>query len=88
VHCVGGFDERFTYGLEDADFGHRLQAAGIMPRSLRYTAPVFDLEHPRPYVRQEDWASNQAVYDANRAARMTLTPYGLYRSTTLRPPAE
>ncbi|MFI5367348.1 MAG: glycosyltransferase family 2 protein [Candidatus Binatia bacterium] len=88
VHLVAGFDERFTYGLEDADFGHRLEAAGVIGHSLRYTAPVFHLDHPRPYVRQEDWASNQAVYDANRAARMTLTPYGLYRSTTLRPPAE
>jgi glycosyltransferase involved in cell wall biosynthesis len=76
---VGGFDERFTYGLEDADFGHRLQAAGIMPRSLRYQAPVFHLEHPRPYVRPGDWAANQTIYDANRAADMTLTPYGLAR---------
>jgi hypothetical protein len=77
VHRVGGFDERFTYGLEDADFGHRLQAAGVMPRSLRYTAPVFHLEHPRPYVRSEDWKANHALYVANRAARMTRTPYGL-----------
>jgi len=77
VHAVGGFDERFTYGLEDADFGHRLQAAGIMPRSLRYRAPVFHLEHPRPYVKPGDWAANQLLYDANRAARMTTTPYGL-----------
>jgi glycosyltransferase involved in cell wall biosynthesis len=80
VHQVGGFDERFTYGLEDADFGHRLQAAGIMPRSLRYRAPVFHLEHPRPYVRPEDWAANQVIYDANRRAQMTVTPYGLGRS--------
>jgi glycosyltransferase involved in cell wall biosynthesis len=84
VHRVGGFDERFTYGLEDADFGHRLQAAGIMPRSLRYRVPVFHLEHPRQYVRDVDWAMNRAVYDANRAARMTVTPYGLVR---LRPQA-
>jgi glycosyltransferase involved in cell wall biosynthesis len=82
VHQVGGFDERFTYGLEDADFGHRLQAAGIMPRSLRYLAPVFHLEHPRPYVRPDDWTANQAIFDANRAAHMTVTPYGLTRLRT------
>lgn len=66
-----------AYGLEDADFGHRLQAAGIMPRSLRYTAPVYHLEHARPYVGPSDWARNRAIYDANRAARMSFTPYGL-----------
>src|SRR5208337_2735464 len=30
VHLVGGFDERFTYGREDADFGHRLEVAGVI----------------------------------------------------------
>jgi glycosyltransferase involved in cell wall biosynthesis len=77
VHQVGGFDERFTYGLEDADFGHRLEAAGVIGYSLRYTAPVFHFDHPRPYVRPEDGAANKALYDANRAARVTVTPYGL-----------
>lgn len=79
VHRVGGFDERFTYGLEDADFGHRLEAAGIIGYSLRYTAPVFHFDHPRPYVRPEDWTANKALYDANRSARVTETPYGLRR---------
>lgn len=88
VHRVGGFDERFTYGMEDADFGHRLQAAGIMPRSLRYTAPVFHLEHERPYARDEDWAANKALFDANRAARLTVTPYGLCRARGSGPAAE
>jgi len=77
VYEVGGFDERFTYGLEDSDFGQRLQAAGIMPLSLRYTAPVFHLEHPRPYSLPEVWAANKALYDANRAVHMTRTPFGL-----------
>ncbi len=85
VYRVRGFDERFTYGLEDADFGHRLQAAGIMPRSLRYTAPVYHLEHARPYVGPSDWARNQAIYDANRAARMSFTPYGLAPGELTRP---
>lgn len=88
VHRVGGFDERFTYGLEDADFGHRLQAARIMPRSLRYTAPVFHLEHARPYVRAEDVAANRAIYEANRAAHMTATPYGLQRAAGSRSATE
>jgi glycosyltransferase involved in cell wall biosynthesis len=81
VHRVAGFDERFTYGLEDADFGHRLEATGVIGYSLRYTAPVFHLEHPRPWANPEMIAANRALYDANRAARMTATPYGLHCDT-------
>src|SRR5262249_1064627 len=64
-------------GLEDADFGHRLEAAGIIGYSLRYTAPVFHLAHDHPYVRADELTANRALYDANRAARVTRTPYGL-----------
>ena len=50
VHLVRGFDERFTYGYEDADFGHRLEAAGVigfsdplhrprLPRASRAAVP-------------------------------------------------
>ena len=74
---IGGFDERFTYGYEDADLGHRLQAAGVQGRSVRYTAPVFHLEHPRPYAKPEEIAVNRALYQQNRALRATWTPYGL-----------
>ena len=77
VRAVCGFDERFTYGFEDADFGHRLRAAGIAPRSLRYTAPVYHLDHARPWRTDAVVAANKALYDANRALRMTATPYGL-----------
>lgn len=88
LHRVGGFDERFTYGLEDADLGHRLQAAGIQGRSLRYRAPVLHLEHARPYVRPGDWERNQALFDANRAAGVTRTAYGLAPQEISAPTAE
>jgi glycosyltransferase involved in cell wall biosynthesis len=77
VRAVRGFDERFTYGFEDADLGHRLEAIGVVGRSLRYTAPVYHLDHPRPWRTDAVIATNRALYDANRAARMTATPYGL-----------
>jgi glycosyltransferase involved in cell wall biosynthesis len=77
LHRIGGFDERFTYGYEDADLGHRLQAAGVQGRSIRYTAPVFHLEHARPYVKPDEVAVNRALYDRNRALKLTRTPYGL-----------
>ena len=77
VRAVRGFDERFTYGFEDADFGHRLAALGVVGRSVRYTAPVYHLDHPRPWRTDAVIAANKALYDANRAARLTATPYGL-----------
>jgi GT2 family glycosyltransferase len=77
VRRIGGFDERFTYGYEDADFGHRLQAAGVEGRSVRYRVPVFHLEHPRPYAKPEEVAVNRALYERNRAIKATWTPHGL-----------
>jgi glycosyltransferase involved in cell wall biosynthesis len=74
---VGGFDERFSYGFEDAEFGHRLQAAGVHGRSVRYTAPVFHLEHERPWARPEVIAANRALYEASRAERRWRTAHGL-----------
>jgi glycosyltransferase involved in cell wall biosynthesis len=77
LHRIGGFDERFSYGYEDADLGHRLQAAGVQGRSIRYTAPVFHLEHARPYVKSDEVAANRTLYEQNRALKLTRTPYGL-----------
>jgi glycosyltransferase involved in cell wall biosynthesis len=77
VFRAGGFDERFSYGYEDAEFGHRLQAAGVHGRSIRYTAPVFHLEHERPYARPEVVDANRALYQASRAQRSAHTEFGL-----------
>jgi glycosyltransferase involved in cell wall biosynthesis len=77
ARAVRGFDERFTYGFEDADFGHRLEASGVIGRSLRYRAPVYHLDHARPWRTAAVIAANRALYDANRAARATATPFGL-----------
>jgi glycosyltransferase involved in cell wall biosynthesis len=77
---VGGFDERFTYGFEDADLGHRLQAAGVQGRSIRYTCPVLHVEHDRPYADPSDMAHSRALYEENRARRLIWTPNGLPRT--------
>jgi len=78
---VGGFDERFTYGYGDADLGHRLDDAGILGYSIRYTEPVLHLEHERPYANKKAIAENKKIYDENRAAHVTWTPYGLKKNT-------
>lgn len=77
IRAVRGFDERFSYGFEDWDFGQRLEAAGFRGRSLRYTAPVYHLDHARPWRTPAAKAANRALFEANRAARVTATPYGL-----------
>lgn len=77
ARAVGGFDERFTYGYEDADFGQRLLLAGVRGVSVRYTAPVYHLDHGRPWRNAAAIAANKALYDANRAAGVIVTPHGL-----------
>ena len=77
ARAVGGFDERFTYGYEDADFGQRLLLGGVIGVSVRYTAPVYHLDHPRPWRNDAVIAANKALYDENRAARVVRTPYGI-----------
>lgn len=78
ARAVGGFDERFTYGYEDADFGQRLLLAGVTGVSVRYTAPVYHLDHPRPWRNEAVIAANKALYDENRAARIVRTPHGIH----------
>jgi len=77
IRRVGGFDERFAYGYGDAEFGHRLQNAGVMPISIRYTAPVFHLEHRRPYARAELIEQNRRLLEETIATKKTYTEFGL-----------
>jgi glycosyltransferase involved in cell wall biosynthesis len=87
IERVNGFDERFSYGWEDADFGRRLISAGIMPRSIRYRCPVLHLDHPRPYRDADTMLRNQRIYDENVAAGVTATPHGLVRDDASRSPS-
>jgi glycosyltransferase involved in cell wall biosynthesis len=77
ARAVGGFDERFSYGYEDADFGQRLLLNGVVGVSVRYSAPVYHFDHARPWSNPAVSAANKALYDANRAARLIVTPHGL-----------
>lgn len=77
IRAVGGFDERFTYGFEDADFGHRLQALGVHGRSIRYSSPVMHVAHSRPYADPVLLVRNRELYEENRSMRLVWTPHGL-----------
>jgi glycosyltransferase involved in cell wall biosynthesis len=58
---VNGFDNRFTYGFEDGDFGNRLENFGLTARTVRWTANVLHLDHGRPYSDPDEMARNRAM---------------------------
>ena len=61
--AINGFDHRFTYGFEDADFGYRLELAGVTPRTVRWTAVVLHLWHERPWSSPATLAANRKLAD-------------------------
>lgn len=65
--AVNGFDNRFTYGFEDGDFGNRLENYGLSPRTVRWTANALHLYHRRP------WASPEALERNHRLMTPRLT---------------
>lgn len=74
---VNGFDETMAYGGEDKEFGIRLGNAGIRGVTLRYSAPLYHLDHARGYVEPEVQRRNRAMIAAARAAGKTWTDQGI-----------
>jgi glycosyltransferase involved in cell wall biosynthesis len=59
--AVNGFDNRFSYGFEDGDFGNRLENFGLTPRTVRWTAILLHLWHERPWARPDVIERNQRL---------------------------
>jgi len=59
--AVNGFDNRFTYGFEDGDFGNRLANRGIEVSTVRWTANLLHLDHGRPYRDEAEMVRNLAM---------------------------
>jgi glycosyltransferase involved in cell wall biosynthesis len=74
---VGGYDERFGWGLEDNELGARLQNAGVRGFSIRYSAPAWHLWHERPWVDPEAVARHQHMLRETRRTRATFTEHGI-----------
>ena len=70
--AVNGFDHRFSYGFEDADFGIRLMNRGREGRNVRWTANALHLFHERPYV-------TEGMREANRKLVPKIEPGGKTR---------
>ena len=75
--AINGFDHRFTYGFEDADFGYRLELSGVGARTVRWTAVVLHLWHERPWSSPEQIAANRKLADEPLATGRLRAVIGL-----------
>ncbi len=75
--AVNGWDERFGYGFEDTDLGHRLQNAGVRPCSARLDGLVVHLFHERSYRDPKVVAENFTLARANFGGPQTRAVLGL-----------
>ena len=74
---MGGYDERFGWGLEDNELGARLENAGVRGFSIRYTAPVYHLWHERPWKDEAALAEHQRMLEETRRTRAIWTDHGI-----------
>ena len=75
--AVNGFDNSFSYGYEDAEFGDRLELNGVEGRNIRWTAIAMHLDHGRPYVGPVTKVENYQRQMDSRARNNPVTPSGL-----------
>jgi glycosyltransferase involved in cell wall biosynthesis len=71
--AVNGFDNRFSYGFEDGDFGNRLSNYGVRASTVRWTANLLHLDHGRPYRDEAEMARNLAMVPP-------MKPGGIFRA--------
>ncbi|NNL94824.1 MAG: glycosyltransferase [Xanthomonadales bacterium] len=71
--AVNGFDNRFTYGYEDGDFGNRLENYGLTPQTVRWTALALHLDHEKPW-------SDPLEIERNRQRETPIEPGGRYKA--------
>lgn len=77
ILAVNGFDTDMAYGGEDKEFGARLINSGIRGRHLRYSAPLYHLDHGRSYVDPQMVARNRAIILETRRTGRVRTESGI-----------
>lgn len=78
---VNGFDERMKYGGLDAEFGGRLENAGLKVKRIRYNAVCLHLDHKRGYANEEDMARNRKIRATSLQDKIVETPAGIKQHT-------
>ena len=66
-----------AYGGEDKEFGARLTNAGVRGRHLRYSAPLYHLDHERGYVDRQMVSKNREIIVETRRNRRVRTEHGI-----------
>lgn len=74
---VGGYDERFGWGLDDKELGYRFENAGVRGFSIRYTAPVYHLWHERPWMDVSVLPEQERMLAETRRTRSARTAHGI-----------
>jgi glycosyltransferase involved in cell wall biosynthesis len=75
--AVNGFDETMAYGGLDKELGARLVNSGVKGRHIRYTAPVYHLDHSRSYEDPDVRKTNRQKIEQTRKQRSTWAVEGL-----------
>lgn len=77
IISVNGFDTKMYYGGEDKEFGVRLINARIKGKHLRYTAPLYHIDHGRSYINIKQIEKNREIINAHRRNGIIKTKNGL-----------
>jgi glycosyltransferase involved in cell wall biosynthesis len=75
--AINGFDNRFGYGFEDADFGKRLEMRGVTPKTVRWTAILLHLWHERPWANPDIQEANRKLMEESLALARSRAVHGL-----------
>jgi hypothetical protein len=67
------------YGGQDLEFGERLNNAGVLGKTIRYSAICVHLEHARGYRRPGMKERNDEIRAHTRRRRLAYTPFGIDR---------
>jgi len=81
ILAVNGYDERLKYGGQDKELGLRMKNAGVRGRTVRYSAPLVHLDHPRGYDRPEERQRNREIRAQTKAGRATTTKFGIIKES-------
>ena len=77
ILAVNGFDETMGYGGGDKEFGVRLKNSGVKGRHVRYSAPLYHMDHERGYIDEETLRKNREKIRRARWEKRVWAKHGI-----------
>jgi len=65
------------YGGGDKEFGVRLKNSGVKGRHVRYSAPIYHLDHERGYVDEDTLRINREKIKQARREKRIWAKHGI-----------